>query len=62
MMQGLSMAAAQLSKDSSDMLAGDDYDDIILSYDWRRHRSSGEAKNYMDGYGRLYVIKVKNKN
>ena len=59
MVQALSLAAARLSKDSSDMVAGKDYDDTVLSYNWRTHRSSGEAKGFMDGCGRLYVIKVK---
>ncbi len=58
MMQGLDMAAAELSKDSTDLVAGEDYEDIILSYDWRTHRSAGVPKGFMDGHGRLYVIKV----
>jgi hypothetical protein len=41
------------------MVAGKDYDDTVLSYNWRTHRSSGEPKGFMDGCGRLYVIKVK---
>ncbi len=59
MVQALDLAAARLSKDSSDMVAGKDYDDTVLSYNWRTHRSSGEPKGFMDGCGRLYVIKVK---
>jgi hypothetical protein len=59
MVQALGLAAARLSKDSSDMVAGKDYDDTVLSYNWRTHRSTGEPKSYMDGCGRLYVIKVK---
>lgn len=59
MVQALDLAAARLSKDSSDMVAGKDYDDRVLSYNWRTHRSSGEPKGFMDGCGRLYVIKVK---
>jgi len=59
MMQALDMAAAQLSKDSSQMVAGEDYDDAVLSYDWRTHRSSGAPKGFMDGCGRLYIIKTK---
>jgi hypothetical protein len=59
MMQALSMAAAQLSKDSSEMVAGEDYEDAVLSYDWRTHRSPGVPKGFMDGYGRLYIIKIK---
>ncbi len=59
MVQALDLAAAQLSKDSSEMLAGKDYDDMVLSYNWRTHRSSGEPKGYMDGNGRIYVIKIK---
>jgi hypothetical protein len=48
-----------LSKDIADMTAGEDYDDVVVSYDWRTHRSSGVSKNFMDGHGRLYFIKVK---
>lgn len=59
MMQALSMAADQLSKDSSEMVAGQDYEDAVLSYDWRTHRSPGPPKGFMDGYGRLYIIKIK---
>jgi len=59
MMQALEASAARLSKDSSAMVAGEDYEDTVLSYNWRTHRSSGEAKGFMDGCGRLYVIKVK---
>jgi len=59
MMQALGMAADRRSKELSDMIAGEDYEDAILSYDWRTHRSSGLAKGFMDGYGRLYVIRVK---
>ena len=59
MMQGLGIAASQLSKDTADMIAGEDYDDVVLSYDWRTHRSSGVPKSFMDGHGRLYVIRVK---
>ena len=59
MMQALGMAAVQLSKDTSEMVAGQDYDDAVLSYDWRTHRSRGPSKGFMDGYGRLYIIKIK---
>lgn len=59
MMQALGMAAEKLSKDVSDMAPGEDYEDAILSYDWRLHRSSGEPRGFMDRHGRLYFIKVK---
>jgi hypothetical protein len=45
----------------SDLVPGEDYDDAVLSYDWRRHRSPGISKGFMDGYGRLYILKVKQK-
>ncbi len=61
MLQALSIAAKELSKDVSDLIAGEDYEDEILSYDWRTHRSSGPVKGFMDRYGRLYVIKIKKK-
>jgi hypothetical protein len=58
MMQALGLAADKLSKDISDMAAGEDYEDAILSYDLKLHRSSGEPKGFMDGNARLYMIKV----
>jgi hypothetical protein len=61
MMQALGIAAEKLSKDLSDLVAGEDYEDALLSYDWRTHRSPGISKGFMDGYGRLYVLKVKQK-
>jgi len=61
MLQALGLASKELSKESSDMIAGEDYDDVILSYDWRRHRSSGEPRSFMDRHGRMYFIKVKKK-
>ena len=62
MMQGLTLAADRLSMDMSSMVPGEDYEDVVLSYDWRTHRSSGEASNIIDHSGRLYVIRVKKKN
>ncbi len=59
MMQGLGMAADRLGKDLTEMVAGEDYDEIVLNYDWRTHRSSGEAKGHLDRSGKLYIIKVK---
>jgi len=59
MLQALGIAAGRLSKDVADMVAGEDYEDSILSYDWRRHRSSGEPKSFTDGQARLYLIKLK---
>ena len=61
MLQALGLAAQELSKEASDMIAGEDYDDVILSYDWRRHRSSGEPRSFMDRHGRLYFLKIKKK-
>jgi hypothetical protein len=58
MMQALGLAADKLSKDISEMAAGEDYEDAILSYDVRLHRSSGEPQGFMDGKARLYMIKV----
>ncbi len=61
MVQALELAARELSKDVSDMIAGEDYDDVILHYDLRTHRSSGKARGVMSGHGCLYVLKVKRK-
>lgn len=57
MVHGLGMVAESLSMAMTDLEPGKDYDDVILSYDWRTHRSAGVSTGYMDGYGRLYVIK-----
>lgn len=61
MTQAMSLAAEKLSKDITELVAGEDYEDVILSYDWRIHRSPGVSKGFMDGYGRMYVLKVKHK-
>jgi len=61
MMQALGLAAGKLSKDISEMVAGEDYEDAILSYDMKLHRSSGEPKGFMDGNARLYMVKVMKK-
>ncbi len=61
MTQALGVAAAKLSKDLSEMIAGEDYEDAILSYDWRTHRSFGVSQGYMDRLGRLYIVKIKRK-
>ncbi len=61
MMQALGIIADKAAKDMTEMVAGVDYEDVILSYDWRLHRSKGESKGHMDGSGRLYVIRIKPK-
>ena len=61
MTQALGIVAEKLSKDMSDLVAGEDYEDAVLSYDWRTHRSPGISKGFADGYGRMYVVKVKQK-
>lgn len=58
MMQALALAADQIGKDMSDMVAGEDYEDAVLNYDLRTHRSTGISRGFMDGYGRLYFLKV----
>jgi hypothetical protein len=61
MAQALGMTAEALSKSVSELVPDEDYEDAILSYDWRTHRSSGVSTGYMDGYGRLYIIRPKKK-
>jgi len=58
MMQGLQLAAEELGRDLTTLVSGEDYEDEILSYDMRNHRSSGVPKSVMDGHGRLYILKV----
>lgn len=59
MMQALGLAAEKLSKDLTELVPGEDYEDAVLNYDARTHRSSGISRGFMDGYGRLYMVKVK---
>lgn len=59
MVIGLEVVAHETAKSFTDLVPGEDYEDAILSYDWRTHRSAGISTGYMDGYGRLYVIKGK---
>jgi hypothetical protein len=59
MMQSLQLAAEELGRDSTTLEPGEDYEDEILSYDLRNHRSSGVPKSIMDGHGRLYILKMK---
>jgi len=58
MAQALVAAADMLKKEIRDLVPEEDYQDAVLSYDWRNHRSTGVSKGYMDGSGRLYIIKV----
>jgi hypothetical protein len=62
MAQALGMASALLGKKISDLDPECDYEDAILSYDWRTHRSTGVSTGYMDGYGRLYIFRVRTKH
>ena len=59
MMQTLGLAADKLAKDMSEMIAGQDYEDAVLNYDVRIHRSSGVNRGFADGHGRLYILKIK---
>ncbi|OGW29605.1 MAG: hypothetical protein A2X56_09365 [Nitrospirae bacterium GWC2_57_13] len=57
MLQALTMMGEALSRGPFDLAQGVDYDEVILSYDWRMHRSLGEPEGYMDGHGRLYMFR-----
>ncbi len=59
MMQALGLAAERLGRDMSELVAGKDYEDAVLSYDVRIHRSTGISRGFKDGQGRMYVMKVK---
>jgi hypothetical protein len=61
MLQALGMAAEKLSKDVSEMVPGEDYEEFVLSYDWRTHRSSGISRGFMDGSGSIYIVKARQK-
>ena len=58
MMQALDIMGGMLSKEPSELAPGEDYDEVVLSYDWRLHRAFGEPTGFMDGHGRLYMFKV----
>jgi hypothetical protein len=58
MMQSLQLVAEELGRDLETLVSGVDYEDEILSYDLRTHRSSGVPKSVMDGHGRLCIVKV----
>lgn len=58
MAQALVRAADMLAKGVGDLVPDQDYQDAVLSYDWRTHRSIGVSQGYMDRYGRLYIMKV----
>jgi hypothetical protein len=59
MMQALTWAAERSKKDFSRMACGDDYEDAILNYNWRLHRSSGLSRGFADRGGKMYVLKIK---
>lgn len=61
MAQALTMAADRLGKKVSELDPERDYEDDVLSYDARTHRSIGRVTGYMDGYGRLYLMRVRTK-
>lgn len=59
MAMALNIAAEKLGKRISDLDSENDYEDAVLSYDWRNHRSIGKVTGYMDGYGRMYVVRMR---
>jgi hypothetical protein len=59
MVQALEIVAGAIGKGMTELVPGEDYDEAILSYDWRTHQSPGVSKGFMDGYGRLYVVRVR---
>jgi hypothetical protein len=61
MAQALAAASDILKKEIVDLVPDEDYQDAILNYDWRNHRSTGVSQGYMDGSGKLYIMKVDKK-
>ncbi len=61
MAQALNAISETLRKGIGELVPDEDYQDAVLSYDWRTHRSTGISKGYMDGSGRLYIFKVMRK-
>ncbi|HAK58879.1 MAG TPA: hypothetical protein DCO77_00640 [Nitrospiraceae bacterium] len=57
MLLALGLAAETLSKDAMELVADEDYEEVILSYDWRTHQSKGVSTGFGDGRGKLYLIK-----
>lgn len=58
MMQGLQIVAEELRKDVETLVSGEDYEDAVLGYDAKLHKCRGPVKNFVDGHGRLYILKV----
>jgi len=58
MAQALNEAAEMQKKGVGELTPDEDYQDAVLSYDVRNHRSTGINQGYMDGMGRLYIIKI----
>lgn len=58
MVQALGIAAEMLGKNLNELTPGQDYEDVVLSYDWRTHRSFGISRHAV-GSGSLYIIQVK---
>lgn len=61
MSQGLGLVADQLAKQVGELIPDDDYEDAVMRYDMRTHRSGGMERGFADGYGRMYFIKAKKK-
>ena len=62
MLKALTLVASSLSTDVTDLNCGEDYDEVILSYDWRTHRSSGASRRFGGGQGSLYIVKPRAKS
>lgn len=62
MVQGLRLVAEELGKTLEMLEDGEDYDDCVLCYDVKCHQCLGAAPRFLDGYGRLYVIRVKKRD
>ncbi|NTW60867.1 MAG: hypothetical protein HGA43_17095, partial [Nitrospirae bacterium] len=58
MAQAIVAAADLLKKEIVDLVPDEDYQDAVLNYDWRNHRSTGVSRGYMDGNGKLYIMKI----
>ncbi len=58
---GLGLVADRLGKKVGELNPGQDYEDAVMRYDVRTHRSGGMDRGFADGLGRMYFIRIRTK-
>ncbi len=59
MVSGLRMIAQDLGTEIALLDPDFDYEDAVLRYDVKQHRTLGSAGNIIDCFGRMYVIRIR---